>query len=96
MAITSEHVLHTAALARLRLNAEEVARLTDELGRILGYFDQLKAVDTEGVSPTEHLELAARPLRSDEPRPGLSHEAALAPAPRVLEEGFAVPAFMDD
>lgn len=95
MAITSEHVLHTASLARLRLHADEVARLTAELSRILNYFDQLEMVDTEGVSPTEHLEQAAAPLREDEPRPGLSHEAALAPAPRVLEDGFAVPGFMD-
>jgi aspartyl-tRNA(Asn)/glutamyl-tRNA(Gln) amidotransferase subunit C len=96
VAITAEHVLHTATLARLELDPSEVERLTNELGRILDYIDQLQEVDVEGVEPTEHVALGALPLRPDEPVPGLSHERALGPAPQVLDGGFAVPAFMDD
>jgi aspartyl-tRNA(Asn)/glutamyl-tRNA(Gln) amidotransferase subunit C len=96
VAITAEDVLHTAALARLRLDPSEVSRLTEELGRILDYIDQLNEADVTGVPPTEHVALEALPLRPDEPVLGLSHEAALEPAPRVLGNGFAVPGFMED
>ena len=96
MAISTEDVLHTAALARLRLDPSEVSRLTEELGRILGYIDQLNEADVSGVAPTEHIAVEVLPLRPDEPALGLGHEAALDPAPQVLGDGFAVPAFMDD
>jgi aspartyl-tRNA(Asn)/glutamyl-tRNA(Gln) amidotransferase subunit C len=96
VAITREHVLHTASLARLRLTDEEAERLTRELGRILEHIDQLERVATDGVPPTEHLGLERLPLRADEPRTGLAHEDALREAPRRLDEGFAVPAFMED
>ena len=48
------------------------------------------------VPPTAHVQLDRMPLRADEPRPGLTHEEALAQAPRVEGEGFAVPAFVDE
>jgi aspartyl-tRNA(Asn)/glutamyl-tRNA(Gln) amidotransferase subunit C len=96
VAITREDVLHTAALARLRLQEEEAERLTQELGRILEHIDQLEQVATEGVHPSEHEGLPALVLRADDPRPGLPTAAALREAPRVLDQGFAVPAIMED
>jgi aspartyl-tRNA(Asn)/glutamyl-tRNA(Gln) amidotransferase subunit C len=96
VAITREHVQHTASLARLRLSDEEAERLTRELGRILEYIDQLDQVATSGVPPTEHLGLEQLPFRPDEAKAGLSHEQALREAPRKLDEGFAVPAIMED
>jgi aspartyl-tRNA(Asn)/glutamyl-tRNA(Gln) amidotransferase subunit C len=96
VAITREHVLHTASLARLRLSEQEAERLTRELGRILEHVDQLEQVDTAGVPPTEHLGLEQLPFRPDQARTGLGHEAALREAPAVHDQGFAVPAFMED
>lgn len=96
MAISHELVLHVAELARLELDEEEVERLTRELGQILNHIDTLEALDTSGVEPTEYVAVDALPLRDDEPRPSLPHDAALDPAPRTLNEGFAVPAFVDD
>ena len=36
------------------------------------------------------------PLRADEPRPSLPHELALREAPSVSQDGFAVPAFVEE
>jgi aspartyl-tRNA(Asn)/glutamyl-tRNA(Gln) amidotransferase subunit C len=36
------------------------------------------------------------PLRSDTPKTSLPHELALFEAPDVKEDGFAVPAFVDE
>jgi aspartyl-tRNA(Asn)/glutamyl-tRNA(Gln) amidotransferase subunit C len=67
-----------------------------ELSAIVGYVKKLDELDTADVPPTAHVRLARTALRSDEPREGLSHDDALAEAPRALSDGFAVPAFVDD
>jgi aspartyl-tRNA(Asn)/glutamyl-tRNA(Gln) amidotransferase subunit C len=89
-------VRHVANLASLSLSGDEAARFTGELAKIVDYVAQLDALDTTGVPPTAHVLLDRMPLRADEPRAGLTHEEALAQAPVVEGEGFAVPAFVDE
>ena len=89
-------VRHVAKLASLSLSDEEAARFAGELAKIVEYMAQLDALDTSNVPPTAHVQLDRMPLRPDEPRPCLTHEEALAQAPRVEGEGFAVPAFVDE
>jgi len=89
-------VRKVAKLARLELSAEEVVRMTAELSAIVGYVQKLVELDTTDVAPTAHVRLARTALREDTPRPGLSHDEALAEAPRAVHDGFAVPAFVDD
>jgi aspartyl-tRNA(Asn)/glutamyl-tRNA(Gln) amidotransferase subunit C len=89
-------VREVAKLARLELSAEEVVRMTAELSAIVGYVQKLVELDTTDVAPTAHVRLARTALREDTPRPGLSHDEALAEAPRAAHDGFAVPAFVDD
>jgi aspartyl-tRNA(Asn)/glutamyl-tRNA(Gln) amidotransferase subunit C len=94
--IGEDEVRTIARLAHLDLPADEIRRMTGELQRILGYVRQLGELDLEGVPPTAHGELGSMPLRSDAPREGLPHELALFEAPDVKEDGFAVPAFVDE
>ncbi len=89
-------VRHVAKLSSLSLTDDEAARFAGELAKIVEYVAQLDALDTSGVPPTAHVQLDRMPLRPDEPREGLTHEEALAQAPRVEGEGFAVPAFVDE
>jgi aspartyl-tRNA(Asn)/glutamyl-tRNA(Gln) amidotransferase subunit C len=91
-----EEVRKVAKLARLELAPDEVVRMTAELSAIVGYVQTLAELDTTDVPPTAHVRLARVALRPDEPRAGLSHDEALAEAPRVAHDGFAVPAFVDD
>jgi aspartyl-tRNA(Asn)/glutamyl-tRNA(Gln) amidotransferase subunit C len=94
--ISAEEVLVIARLAHLDLTAEETARMTRELGGILDYVKQLGELDLADVPPTAHVQLERLPLRADEIEPSLPRELALREAPRVSQDGFAVPAFVDE
>ena len=88
-------IRHVAELAELELTDEEEERLAAEIGRIVAYVRELDAIDTHDVPPTAHVLAEAPPLREDEPRPGLTHEEALAGAPRAAHGGFEVPTFVE-
>lgn len=96
MAINRDTVLHVARLARLSLEQAEVDPLLADLGRIVGYIDQLAELDTTNIAPTAHIAVRAAPRRSDETRESLDTQVALAQGPRVHDSGFAVPAFVDE
>jgi aspartyl-tRNA(Asn)/glutamyl-tRNA(Gln) amidotransferase subunit C len=90
-AIRKEEVEEIALLARLALTEDEVARLTGELSAILGYVEQLQAVDTSGVEPMTHAVPLDCPQRPDTVAPSLSAEEALADAPQRVDDFFGVP-----
>jgi aspartyl-tRNA(Asn)/glutamyl-tRNA(Gln) amidotransferase subunit C len=84
---------HIAELSLLSLTDAEADKLAGELSAILTYFGEIDAVDTSSVPPTAHVQRQRAPWRPDEVEPGLSHDDALAQAPRASNGGFAVPAF---
>lgn len=95
-----ESIRHVAELAELSLTPEEEKRMADEVGRILAHVAELEALDTKDVPPTAHVSgleatRSESGWRPDAPRDGLSHEDALAGAPRAEHEGFAVPSFVE-
>jgi aspartyl-tRNA(Asn)/glutamyl-tRNA(Gln) amidotransferase subunit C len=96
MSVTREDVLHVAALAKLKLGEEEVERMQRDLTNILGYVELLGELDLTEVEPTAHVAVDAAPFRADTTVASLPTELALSEAPRTLEGGFAVPAFMDE
>ncbi|MBI5309734.1 MAG: Asp-tRNA(Asn)/Glu-tRNA(Gln) amidotransferase subunit GatC [Actinobacteria bacterium] len=90
--IERKDVEYVARLARLRLSEEEQERMARELGAVLGYIEHIEELDLSGVEPTSHVVDLVNSLRSDEVRESLPREAALANAPEVVDNGFAVPA----
>jgi len=94
--ISQSEVRRIAALAHLALADDDIERMTRELTAILGYVEQLEAVDTEGVAATAHVQLDAMPLRDDLPGESLARDNVLAQAPRAGEDSFAVPSFVDE
>jgi len=52
--LTDSTVKKLAALARLALDDAEVRALVPELARIVSHVDQMRAVDTTGVTPMTH------------------------------------------
>lgn len=94
--IRREEALTIARLAHLDLSAEEINRLTGDLADILSYVRQLDELDVSAVPPTAHLQIERLPLRADEEAPSLPRETALREAPKVMDDGFAVPAFVDE
>jgi len=89
--IDREQVRHVARLARLRLTDEEVERMAAELAGVLEHIATIDQLDLEGVEPTSHVVAVTGALREDVPVPSLAREVALAQAPSVAADGFAVP-----
>jgi len=96
MALTKELVTHVARLAELALSEDELTAMQADLTAILQHVDQLQTLDLGSAAATTHLAVERMPLRAHEPRPGIEHTAARRAAPKALEEGFAVPAFVED
>ena len=91
MKITRETVLHVAGLARLSLSEEEVETYARQLDAILEYMEQLGALDTRGVEPTEHVIPLETPFREDRILPSLDPEKSLQNAPERSGTFFKVP-----
>jgi aspartyl-tRNA(Asn)/glutamyl-tRNA(Gln) amidotransferase subunit C len=89
--IDRDEVRHVARLARLELSDEEVERMAAELAGVLEHIARIGELDLEGVPPTSHVVAVENALRPDEPVPSLTREQALAAAPSVAADGFAVP-----
>ncbi|TWT89685.1 Glutamyl-tRNA(Gln) amidotransferase subunit C [Pseudobythopirellula maris] len=96
MAISRADVEKASLLGRLILSDQELDELAPQLAEVVAYVDQLSEVDTEGVEPMAHAVELVNVLRDDEPREGLSREAALANAPKHNGVGFLVPAVLGD
>ena len=82
-----------ATLARIELTTDEVDLFARQLGDILNYVDELRALDTTGVEPTSH-PLSAGPVwRADELVPSFDRDALLqgAPGASVRAGLFKVP-----
>lgn len=90
-AATAIDVAHVARLARLALSPDELARLQADLGRILGYVDELRALDTADVPAMSHPLPFSSPYRPDEAGAALPRETALAGAAANDGEAFIVP-----
>jgi len=94
--ITLAEVEHVARLARLALDADEKERMRRQLDAILGYVEQLRRVNTDGVEPTAHVLPLVNVLRDDEVRPSYPVEAMLANAPDVQDGQFRVPRILEE
>ena len=96
MAFAEDQVRYAAALARLKLSDEEIARFAAQLGQILAHVDKLKELNTDQAPPTSHVLPMANVFRGDEVTPSLPIEAALANAPQREGPFFKVPKVIDD
>ena len=91
MAITRADVLHVAALARLDLTEDEIARLEVQLNDILEAVGKVSELDLSDVPPTSHPLDVVNVWGADEPRPSLPVDEALANAPERDGSYFRVP-----
>jgi aspartyl-tRNA(Asn)/glutamyl-tRNA(Gln) amidotransferase subunit C len=91
VSISEKDVRHIAKLANLALKDDEVARMTQELGAIVAYVEQLSEVDTNNVEPIAQITGLVNVTRADEPGPMFAQRQALANAPKADEIAFLVP-----
>lgn len=91
MSLDSGTVRRIASLARIRLEAADVARLQGELNGILGWIEQLDEVDVTGVAPLAGAAQLALRMREDAVTDGFYLEKVLANAPERAGPFYAVP-----
>lgn len=90
-AISRDEVAHLARLARLAVTDDELDTFADQLDEILTSVARVGEVAAEDIPPTSHAVPLTNVMRPDEPRPGLSRDAALAGAPAAEDGRFRVP-----
>jgi aspartyl-tRNA(Asn)/glutamyl-tRNA(Gln) amidotransferase subunit C len=91
MAITNADVVKVAKLSRLALSGDEVAKYTEQLGKILHYVEKLNAVDTSTIEPMISAAADGNVFRPDQPHATLDRNAAFESAPAHDGEFFRVP-----
>jgi aspartyl-tRNA(Asn)/glutamyl-tRNA(Gln) amidotransferase subunit C len=96
MSLTQDEVRHVAELAKLRLTDAEIELFATQLSAILEYAERLQEVDTSRVAPTPYVLALSNVMATDEARPGLSNEEALANAPDSAGGFFRVRAVFEE
>ncbi len=95
MKLSKKDVEHVAKLSCLRLSEEEKELYATQLGKIIEYVDQLKQVDTTGVTPLAHALSLVNVMRPDEVSDSPGKDLMLANAPETENGYFKVPKIGD-
>jgi len=81
--------MYVARLAKIAITDDEAAKLTKELDAILGYVQQLDAVDTQGLQPTYQVTGLTNVTRKDDLIDyGTTQKDLLKNVPRTHEGGY--------
>ncbi|RMH08608.1 MAG: Asp-tRNA(Asn)/Glu-tRNA(Gln) amidotransferase subunit GatC [Nitrospirae bacterium] len=96
MRLSEAEVEHVGALARLALTPDEKEAFRLQLSRILTYMDELRVVNTDGITPMSGMRTNENVFRSDEPQEAFPQEQALANAPDSQDGYFRVPKILRD
>jgi aspartyl-tRNA(Asn)/glutamyl-tRNA(Gln) amidotransferase subunit C len=91
MSLDNATVRRIATLARIEVMDSELADWAAQLTGILGWIEQLKEVNTDGVAPMSGGTDVALPWRPDRVTDGGYPERVLANAPERHDNFFAVP-----
>ena len=96
MSLTRADVEKVSLLGRLLLSEAELDTMTSQLGRVVGYVEQLSEVNTDGVQPMAHALDMNNVFREDALTASLPRDAALATAPKRDSECYRVPAVLGE
>jgi len=95
MKISRQQVEHIAQLARLEFNEKEIDAFTQQLDKILTYFDKLKEIDTTSVEPTSHAIMVKNVFREDGIEKSIPRDSCLDNAPDRERGCFQVPKIIE-
>ena len=91
MAIDTATAAKVAKLARIKVDEAALPALAEEFNAILGFIEQLNAVDVSGVEPMTSVTPQRLKRRADQVNDGDQQMQVLANAPDAREGFFAVP-----
>jgi aspartyl-tRNA(Asn)/glutamyl-tRNA(Gln) amidotransferase subunit C len=96
MSLSGADVEKVSLLGRLLLTESELETMTTQLGRVVGYVEQLNEVKTDGVQPMAHALDMHNVFRDDVLAASLPRDAVLANAPKRDSECYRVPAVLGE
>jgi aspartyl-tRNA(Asn)/glutamyl-tRNA(Gln) amidotransferase subunit C len=85
-----------AKLSKLTFTDAELELYQAQVKNILGFIEELKEVDIEGVEPTSHPLPLKNVFRPDEIKPSIKIEEFLKTAPRAKGRFFEVPKVIEE
>jgi aspartyl-tRNA(Asn)/glutamyl-tRNA(Gln) amidotransferase subunit C len=92
---TRENIRHVARLAHLEISESEISARVCEFNRLVGMFEKLNEIPTDGIEPTSRssagAETTGTPMAEDRLSPSVSPKEALANAPARQDDFFLVP-----
>ena len=91
MSLSPDDVRRIARLARIALQPDESAAVTERLNGVLAMVEQIRRVDTAGIEPMAHAQDVTQPLREDSVTESDQRERYQAVAPAVEEGLYLVP-----
>ncbi len=94
MEITNKLIQDIAALAKLEFDEKSAEQMKADLEKIIGFFDKLSEIDTDGVEPLIYLSEEVSVLREDEIKAVVSQVEALKNAPEKDSDYFKVPTIL--
>ncbi|MCB9252793.1 MAG: Asp-tRNA(Asn)/Glu-tRNA(Gln) amidotransferase subunit GatC [Flavobacteriales bacterium] len=95
MEITDTKIEELAHLARLEFKESDKHKIKSDLERIVGFFDKLSEIDTEGLEPLIYMSDRTNNLRPDVVHSDFNKEQALFNAPDKDSDYFKVPKFIN-
>jgi aspartyl-tRNA(Asn)/glutamyl-tRNA(Gln) amidotransferase subunit C len=89
--ISAADVAKVARLARLDIDDAQVEHFTEQLGKVMGHFSDIDALDLSSVEPMTQPYPLVNVMREDIELPTLDTDEVLAAAPAAEERRFRVP-----
>lgn len=94
MKISDDEIKKLAHLSRLELNEEAVAKMSEDMEKVLGFVEKINELELRDIEPLTHLTEEVNILRKDEVKQEITHEEALKNAPDANTDYFKVPKVM--
>jgi aspartyl-tRNA(Asn)/glutamyl-tRNA(Gln) amidotransferase subunit C len=91
MSVDKDTVRRVARLARIAVSDDEIAALQADLNGILGFVEQLGAVNVDGVEPMTTVVAMTMKMRDDVVTEGDAADQVVANAPATADHFFRVP-----
>ena len=89
--ISEDEVARVALLARISINSDEAKQLANQLSSVLGHFEHVSKVPTDGVEPLVTPTDIEAFWREDQVDGWKTAEEAMANAPEAVGNLFKVP-----
>jgi aspartyl-tRNA(Asn)/glutamyl-tRNA(Gln) amidotransferase subunit C len=94
--ISEDQVKHVAELAKLKIADDQLPYFTTQLDQIIGLFETLSEVDTDGVEPTSSVTDQINVMRDDVAEDWHQRQALLDNAPDTADGYIRVPTIIDE